>query len=183
VIWGGLHGVYLVVNHAWRALRERLGQDLRRSTRLGAAAGCLLTFAAWVFSLAFFRAHSLDDALNVVAGMAGLNGFALPDTWLAKWGGAGEWLAGQGVAGVDRGLVTGGLVNWVLILLAIAWFAPNTQQILAAYRPALGSPEPGAAPRWLSWRPNLAFALAAAVAALASIASLTQDSEFLYFQF
>ena len=27
VIWGGLHGLYLVVNHAWHALRRALGHD------------------------------------------------------------------------------------------------------------------------------------------------------------
>jgi len=30
VVWGGLHGIYLVVNHAWQALRRRLGQDRPR---------------------------------------------------------------------------------------------------------------------------------------------------------
>src|SRR6186997_3277447 len=46
VVWGGLHGFYLVVNHAWRALRERLGHDLRRSTAWGRAIACAVTFAA-----------------------------------------------------------------------------------------------------------------------------------------
>ena len=28
VVWGGLHGIYLVINHVWHALRRRLGHDL-----------------------------------------------------------------------------------------------------------------------------------------------------------
>ena len=30
VVWGAMHGAYLVMNHAWRALDERLGLDLAR---------------------------------------------------------------------------------------------------------------------------------------------------------
>ena len=32
VIWGGLHGIFLVINHAWHGLRRALGHDLARST-------------------------------------------------------------------------------------------------------------------------------------------------------
>jgi D-alanyl-lipoteichoic acid acyltransferase DltB (MBOAT superfamily) len=35
VIWGALHGAYLVVNHGFRAILERLGGDRKRSTRPG----------------------------------------------------------------------------------------------------------------------------------------------------
>ena len=32
VFWGGLHGAYLAINHAWHALRRRMGHDLSHST-------------------------------------------------------------------------------------------------------------------------------------------------------
>ena len=77
----------------------------------------------------------------MLRGMAGLNGFTLPDAWLAKWGAFGAWLLAHGVTFNDsNGLLRTGLVNWIIILLAVVWFAPNTQQIMARFRPALGVP-------------------------------------------
>ena len=78
VVWGGLHGVYLMVNHGWRALRQRLGQDADQSTIAGRAMARLITFVAVVIGWVFFRATSLDDALAILRGMAGLNGVAMP---------------------------------------------------------------------------------------------------------
>ena len=72
----------------------------------------------------------------------------------------------------------------IAILLALCWFAPNTQQLMARFEPALGVPrgsEP--APRWLIWRPAPFAALVAATAAFVVIVNLHQRSEFLYFQF
>ncbi|MBI3044334.1 MAG: MBOAT family protein [Betaproteobacteria bacterium] len=183
VVWGGLHGVYLVINHAWRALRARLGHDLGRSTAWGRAAGCAVTFAAVVAAWVVFRADSLGTAGAILRAMAGLNGMVLPDVWLARWGGFGEWLAQHGVIfGATPALARTGVVHWIWILLAVVWLAPNTQQIMAATRPALGIPADSASSRW-QWRPAAASAALVAGMALAVIANLNRHSEFLYFQF
>ena len=66
-----------------------------------------LTFTAWLVGLVFFRADSVPHALQLVAGMFGFNGLALPDHWLPKWGVAGAWLSSAGVPFSDaRGLVS-----------------------------------------------------------------------------
>ncbi len=184
VIWGLLHGVYLCVNYGWIALRGALGHDRKRQTRLGMAAAVALTFAAWLVGLAFFRADSVPHALQIIGGMAGQHGFALPDQWLAKWGSAGQWLASNGVSFSDsRGLITGGLVNWIVILLIVVWCAPNTQQIMARFGPALLLPRDMMPARRLQWRPTMVFGVLAAAVAFASIVNLHRQSEFLYFQF
>lgn len=184
IVFGILHGVFLCVNQWWRMLRKRLGQDRKRPTRTGTIAAVLLTFVTWLVGLAFFRADSVPHALQIVAGMLGLNGAALPDQWLAKWGALGQWLSASGVAfDVSRGLVTGGLINWIVILLAVAWFAPNTQQIMARFNPALLIPRDMVAARRLAWRPTVTVALLTAALAFASIVNLHRQSEFLYFQF
>ncbi|MHC1744326.1 MAG: MBOAT family protein [Syntrophobacteraceae bacterium] len=67
VIWGGLHGLYLVVNHVWRKLRIQM-PDL---------AGQALTFLAVLVGWVFFRAESLADALELLKAMVGLKGFLL----------------------------------------------------------------------------------------------------------
>ena len=183
VVWGALHGFYLVVNHAWRAGRARLGHDLARSTRLGRAAGCLVTFSAVVVAWVFFRADSLDSALSILQAMAGLNGFVLPDIWLARWGAFGQWLSAHGVVfAATPALSRTGVIHWIWILLAIVWLAPNTQQIMAASRPALGIPAESAGARW-QWRPAVGTAALAAGMLLIVLFNLHRHSEFLYFQF
>lgn len=183
VAWGGLHGVYLVVNHAWRAARVRLGQDLARSTAWGRALGCLVTFLAVVAGWVLFRADSLDSALAILRAMAGGNGLTVPDVWLVRWGAFGAWLVQEGVAfGATPGLPRTGVVHWIWILLLVVWLAPNTQQIMAAARPALGVPPESVAPRW-QWRPAVLSAAAVAVMAFAVVINLNRHSEFLYFQF
>ena len=184
IVFGILHGVYLCVNQWWRMLRKRLGQDRKHPTRLGTAAAIGLTFVAWLVGLAFFRADSVPHALQIVGGMGGLHGLAVPDHWLAKWGAVGAWLSLNGVSFANsRGLVSGGLINWIVILLAIAWFAPNTQQIMARFNPALLIPRDMSAARGLLWRPGVAAGLVAAAVAFAAIVNLHRQSEFLYFQF
>ncbi len=66
VVWGGLHGLYLLVNHAWRELSERFGW--RHPAR---AAAVLLTFLATVLAWVFFRADTIDQAIAIVQAMAG----------------------------------------------------------------------------------------------------------------
>ena len=183
VLWGLLHGLYLCVNHGWRALRVALGHDLRRSTAVGRSLSCAITFAAVVAGWVVFRADSMPTATVMLRGMAGLNGFALPDYWLARWGDVGNWLAVQGVAFSDtRGLVRSGLINWIIVLLAVVWFAPNTQQIMRRAQPALGIP-PNDNAGWLCWRPAAWLAVPFATLAVLIVVNLHKKSEFLYFQF
>jgi hypothetical protein len=126
----------------------------------------------------------MSTAIVMLRGMAGLNGFALPDYWLARWGEVGAWLITHGVVFSEtRGLVRSGLINWIVILLAVVWFAPNTQQIMSRAQPALGVPPNDDAARWLRWRPATWLAVPCAALALLIVVNLHKKSEFLYFQF
>ena len=72
VVWGGLHGFYLMINHAWRNLKQRMGWgDGGRWSDLGAGT---LTFLAVVVGWVFFRSDNLATALQILSGMSGLNG-------------------------------------------------------------------------------------------------------------
>ena len=180
VAWGALHGAYLVINHAWLAVRER--------TRLpsfgwaGAAAAWGLTFLAVVVGWVLFRAPSFDAALGVLGGMAGRHGVALPAAVAARMPAVGEWLARHGVdfalGGGARFVQT---YAAVAALAAIALAAPNTQQLMARFRPGLGAPAAGQTR--LEWRLTPARAWAAGLLAAAGFLSLNRVSEFLYYQF
>ena len=193
VAWGALHGAYLVINHAWMRLRRTVGGVLLRPSAVGRFGGWLVTFLAVVVGWVFFRATDFDAAVAMLRGMAGLNGVAIPNAIYVRLGPLSDWLAGMGVTsylGHGRQFVFTYL--WVLCLLPVALFMPNTQQVMRRYRPALlrhVSP-PGAALtfgeralRWLAWRPTGSWVVVIAVVAALGLLALTSVSEFLYFQF
>jgi hypothetical protein len=75
IVWGGLHGAYLVVHAAWRAAVERVVPGWQLPRLLAWA----LTLAAVVVAWVFFRAPDLNSACSLLRGMAGLQGSQLPD--------------------------------------------------------------------------------------------------------
>jgi D-alanyl-lipoteichoic acid acyltransferase DltB (MBOAT superfamily) len=184
VIWGALHGAYLVVNHGFRAIHERFGGGRKRSTPLGRALARTTTFVAVVVGWVFFRATSFDDAIAILRGMAGLNGVSLPAA-LASYldPSLRATFEGWGVAfplGGGSRLVFQYL--WIIALLPVAMLAPNTQELLGRFQPALDFRREGMSTR-LAWRPTRAWAGFIAGVTACGLLSLTRVSEFLYYQF
>ena len=184
IIWGGLHGVYLCVNHAWTRLRGRLlgGVPVTRMERL---VSTLLTFLAVVVGWVFFRASDATSAVSILLAMAGRNGIMIPNSWPAAWYlhaglerlGIGNRLAVP-ASGFD---ILGTSPYWILALLAIAWAMPNTQQFMARFSPALETAS--ALPGRPQWTPTLGWAMVTGLLATIAFLHLTKVSEFLYFQF
>lgn len=119
VLWGALHGLYLMLNHGFRALLARragllVAWDRSRAARLfGWAVTMLCVVVAWVF----FRAETLGGALRMLGGMAGTGASpagsaATADVLL--------WNAGLH-------LRTG--IAWCALLAAMACLAPNSNTI------------------------------------------------------
>ncbi len=185
VVWGGLHGVYLVINHRWQALRRKLGQNPQEPlSKPMHAIAVLLTFLVVVVAWVVFRAENLHTAVGILKGMAGMNGFAVPDAWLSKWGVLGQWLTAHGyaTAAFSYPLIMGGAVNWIWISLLIVWFAPNTQQIMAMHKPSLDIPDDSKAKRLL-WHPTYSWLVASVACSTFALLSISELSEFIYFQF
>ncbi|WP_300454980.1 MBOAT family protein [Accumulibacter sp.] len=183
VLWGGLHGVYLVINHAWRALRESGPARAIAVGRIERLAGWGLTFFAVVVAWVFFRATTLGGALNMLQGMLGMQGFSLPLAFLPVLGGAADSLRAWGVefylGGGSRFAATW---IWSVALLSIALFLPNTQELMRLHRPGLDF-YPASSESRLEWKPNAAWAWMMAGIAAAGVLSLSQATEFLYYQF
>lgn len=186
VVWGALHGFYLMINHAWHTLRKALGHDLSRSSWWGRGLSQLITFIAVVVAWVFFRAESFNGAINVLSGMIGINGFALPENYLAYLNyinGLGNYLVTQGWLFLTMPLFKGlEEVAHILLLLILVWYAPNTQQIMLRYKPAIGEITAWYG-RWLQWQPSFIWAIAISMIAIFTTLNLTNLSEFLYFQF
>jgi alginate O-acetyltransferase complex protein AlgI len=193
IAWGSLHGAYLMINHAWVAVAARsVVLTNFRNSRSGAAFGLIVTFLAVVIAWVFFRAPSFSSAFNLLAGMAGLNGIAIPsglEFALRPLRGPLDVLGVRFVATSGTMLLM--TYVWVTVLLGIAFLLPNSQQILAPANPVLelsgmrtgkAGLETSRRP-WWEWRPSPFWAVAIGGAAFIAIISITRVSEFLYWQF
>lgn len=137
VAWGGLHGLYLVVNHAWHALVRMAGGNTGQSSSWGRAVGRTLTFLCVVVAWVFFRAESWQGAFNILEGMMGLNGAVLPIWALDSLGPIGSALVFGGVEAGKTPLMDVSGYGWIACLLAIVWLMPNTQQLFESRSPGL----------------------------------------------
>ena len=186
VLWGGLHGLYLMVNHGWRKLFS-VDEPSRLRRLFGWALTMLVVVVAWVP----FRAESLDGAMAVLGAMAGGNGLSLPEQLIGRLGSVEQWLIAHGA--VFHGMFLNGVfpdpksgIAGIAILVLIAALFPNTQQFMCRYRPAFETYH-GEIGRlryhWLEWRASLVWVLFISVVLTLAILHLTRVSEFLYFQF
>jgi D-alanyl-lipoteichoic acid acyltransferase DltB (MBOAT superfamily) len=179
-IWGGLHGLYLAINHAWQYLRG----ETRAESRWTRAASVALTFAAVNVAWVFFRAPDFGTGRDILLGMFGAFGIAVPEAFAAQLRGLGPLLEGAGI-----GVFLGGghqfmmTYAWIAFAGALAFGAPNTQQLTARFRPALNAVKVPPAAAWLRLRLNWQWATALGLLGAATLLSLSRPTEFLYFQF
>ena len=185
IIWGALHGLYLVSNHAWRQYGPKLatGKSPSLPSRV---TGFVITFFAVVLSMVFFRAPNVETAGAILTGMAGLNGVSLP-TEIAHMLKAPDMPAMMTLAGeVTKGGFLLSMI-WLAGLFGVAVFIPNTLEVLSRYEPTLLGPK--TAPKILGvgpaiyWSPTLPWAIFVAALGAVCMMRLTGASEFLYWQF
>ncbi|MBB4196230.1 D-alanyl-lipoteichoic acid acyltransferase DltB (MBOAT superfamily) [Rhodoblastus sphagnicola] len=128
LIWGALHGAYLIVDHAIRALARALGVAWRAwMAPFTQAATLLAVVVGWVF----FRATSLDGALRVLHGMVRFD--APPGDGVVRE-----------VPQALFGALAGSDWAWIAALLALTLFAPNSQRIIGWAERLRAPPWPGA---------------------------------------
>ncbi|GAC1576166.1 MAG: MBOAT family protein [Candidatus Elarobacter sp.] len=163
LIWGGLHGVYLAVNHGWESLGKRAGVARLQGFAATRWAGYALTMLAVLVGWVFFRAADLPTAFALCAQLAGR---------------AGAWP-------VDTGTVAPLLVSlpapllWLRlgILIALATAFPNALELVRETRttdtPLLR----------LRWAPTPRWAIATGALAAVAVALCANSSTFLYYQF
>ncbi len=177
VIWGGLNGLFLVINHLWITLCQRLGWPLSRY-RGWRLFSHFLTFNAFCAAAVFFKAETISSASAMLRGMFGFNGFAMTQFLAGSLtkGGVFNFLLfyGQGLA----------MILWTLVMVLVL---PNVYQIMGS-----GMAEtkfyPGRLYRYkgrrLLWQPDWRWATAMAVLLLVVLHYMAADvQEFIYFQF
>lgn len=152
VIWGALHGVYLCINNGWLALGKKFPK-----LKLNKVVAWALTFLSVSVAWVFFRAPSLERAMQIFEGMIGTHGigpsaekYLKLDTTNIMWS-----------VQIDSRLLVLGLLFLLVLLLKPAWQYAN-------YR--IQKIHPG-------------FAVMMAICFIISVMYMTRISEFLYFQF
>jgi alginate O-acetyltransferase complex protein AlgI len=190
IVWGLLHGCYLTINHAWRLVAVRLWPDRLRYDRVMKPVGLVLMFVSITTAMIFFRASTLTSAIDLVKGIIGLNGIALPQALFDHLGPLTSTFHGIGVIPAESWSSQdfGKTAIWIGFLMFVAFACPNTLQILARYEPALGvKPQPTkfviGRIKILEWGPSLPWAIAVSAIAGIAIVSIGGPSEFLYWQF
>ena len=186
VLWGVLHGVYLAINHAWQMIwpRPKTRRDAGGMSWFGGTLTFIVVTIAWVP----FRANSIATTMSIWKSMAGLNGISLPKAW-AVYGAQMPWLTDIGLRfdGAHSGNLFAAyqLMPILLAGLAIVFFAPNTTQFMARYRPVLDfNGLVGPRTHWTpSWRPTMLWALFTAALLIVAILTPLQSSDFIYYQF
>ncbi len=165
ILFGLLHALYLCVNHAWRVFR-----GVRATSAIAAmpawvrtVTGVLLTYSAVLLAQIFFRAASARAALSMVGGLLGNHHSASPSPFTA-----------------NRANMMHLLVGFFIV-----WALPNTQQILANFKPALELAPSDLRPSLLSlsWKPTVAWSLTIGAVLLFTLIKMQNPSTFLYFQF
>jgi alginate O-acetyltransferase complex protein AlgI len=183
IIWGLLHGTYLVVNHAWRTYRPK---SLARYAKIARPGAYILTGLCIVISMVVFRSTNIAAATEILKGMIGLGGGLIPAELSGRLGPIGAWLSGaNGSAGREVEWPVMQTLAWLALMAAIAIGCQNSLQLLRAYEPALGWKvdvhRPAA--RKFQWQPSLAWAITVALIAALGVLHLGGQSEFLYWTF
>lgn len=169
VVWGGLHGVFLVINHAYRKLLSSLRiTPPRILLPIHGGVTFISVMCAWVF----FRSPSFARSWEMLYGMIGGNGAVLPPNWV-PFVQLRSLLTSLGVeiAQAPTWSLTGGKTQIFLLAactLAVV-FLPNSYEWACA--------------RFKRDRFTATWALFIGGALAISLCYLNRVSEFLYFQF
>jgi alginate O-acetyltransferase complex protein AlgI len=154
VIWGAIHGFGLVVNHAWNKVTASYPLKLPDPIAWALTLGFVMV--AWVP----FRADGLSATFTIWKGMFGFHGLVPAESVIA--------------AQVTTAIMC------IAALLAVALFAPNTQQLLSYPRVIIA-----AFRQPIRFVPSPRWAIAAGIVfGIAVSFIITQrPTEFLYFRF
>ncbi|MDD9909896.1 MAG: MBOAT family protein [Ahrensia sp.] len=172
VIWGGLHGSYLVINHFWRDLKGRYQLLAIVPTPIAMIGSWFLTMLAVVIAWVFFRAETFGGAVAMLHAM---------------------FVPSQSPLVVES-VVLFSDAAFAVFAIAIMWIIvtamPNSIEITRRYRPVIDTAKElsnsfgqRAA---LLWTPRPAWSVAmsaVAVVALIQLYRLNDMTEFIYFNF
>jgi len=172
IIWGGLHGSYLMINHAWSSSTLKNAVSSAVPARVYLAASWALTFTAVVLAWVFFRAETFSGAVSIIYAMFGFGMIENAHMNLSA------------LAAMTY------IPTQLCVLLMIVLCLPNSIELMRFYRPVIrvGKELTKATilMNWLEWRPSHVWAFTITLigmTGLIQIYRLNDLTEFIYFNF
>ncbi|MEI6321666.1 MAG: MBOAT family O-acyltransferase [bacterium] len=177
VLWGGLHGTYLIINHFWSDLKHF---RLKYYFRFNHAFSVVLTFLCVVVAWIPFRATNINSTYALWRGMFGFNGISFAESLSVKY----KFL---NISSLQfNGFIPGSSISfpetvaWLFVGLIVVWFFPNTQRLLSHYDITCDElPQPQSN----IWPLTPLYGIITGLILFIAIISINKVSEFLYFQF
>lgn len=172
IIWGGLHGAYLMVNHAWSANEISTKTKTVLSPALYTMMSWALTMLCVIIAWVFFRAESFSGAMIMLSAMAGFETVTEVKHWTE-------------IIPMSETIL---YLLGAVALLVIAM--PNSIDFTRNYNPVLkirNELKDNKISSWLPvWSPNMRWSSAISVIALVAIIQvyrINDLTEFIYFNF
>jgi len=172
IIWGGLHGGYLMINHAWSG--SNIGQNTRSLIHplVYALTAWLITMIAVIVAWVFFRAETFMGATLMLQSMFGVTEYIGIGTWQ------------EIIPAADI------VLYQLFFMMLIVVLLPNSIEFTRNYRPVLNTAKELGRPFFglfqFKWSPKPVWALAITAIAFGSIIQvyrLNNLTEFIYFNF
>lgn len=181
VCWGLLHGVLLVINHAWRGVRSRVLSPSSITSGWYAGIARLLTLLCLLGTWPFFFAPSMGAALSIVRSMISVSAIALPRQMASFFGGIAPGflsftLQNQLVVTLSQWVSVGAVI---VIAVFIAAFVPSTASLFQKWLTLHSDQEPSALPL----HPFHAIFFALLTVGTFTMLLLHGSPQFLYFTF
>lgn len=194
IVWGLLHGMYLLINHAWRDALAWLDIKLTRrwSIYIADVLSRCLTLLVVVVAWVFFRADNLDAAQSILESMCGMHGLSLLGSlqgllsvqqiaWLEAYGVSFTGMFYNGLANFNVGII------WIAVLMICTQILPNTQTVMRKYKAGLSdmSRHIQEKPGVIGWRINMLSGMIVGILLFFSFSKwfAATPSEFIYFNF
>lgn len=164
VIWGGLHGFYLMLNHAWRYFKIKM--EWGEGGGFAKFAAGALTFLAVVLGWVFFRSDSFSSAITLLQAMAGMHGVSFPIS-MEAFVGLHSWAVFDGVGPITS-INSADISILFGLCFVIVWLMPNVAEIALLIKTSYC---------------QIYVPIALGVMLGISLLVMRRVSEFLYFQF
>jgi alginate O-acetyltransferase complex protein AlgI len=156
VIWGGLHGLYLCVQHGWQ---YKMQKKYRQPTVFSNFLNRSITFVAVMVAWCFFRSSDVASAFKVLAGMLGQNGFSQ-------------------VTQVDA------FAFFMLaVSVFVAFYMPNTNELFLFSEKGQEVKLKLPSILKVNWSPNVLWGIAVGCIFALCVLSIERTNDFIYAQF
>ena len=133
ILFGLIHGVYLVIHQVWIVVERNLGlTKILSNSLIFRLFALLLTFASVVVSFVMFRAPNVQTAIQIYKGMLGHYGIYLPEKFQDFYSGLSDYVTLKAIEDLPL-MGNGSLVGLIellglLLIMSLICCLPNVSQ-------------------------------------------------------